>query len=117
MAGADDFITKPLRLADFSSRIALHAELLRYRQTENPEERRKGFSEEKLRLLYNLFSDGVSLSVAETSERSGLAYPTAHRYLEMLVKKGRLVRRTTASDGHHGRPKTLYSQSGNSQKE
>ena len=28
--GADDFILKPLRLADFSARISLHAELFRY---------------------------------------------------------------------------------------
>jgi DNA-binding response OmpR family regulator len=42
IAGADDFISKPLRLADFSSRIALHSELVKYRREGRRELPRKG---------------------------------------------------------------------------
>ncbi|MDY4032819.1 MAG: response regulator [Pyramidobacter sp.] len=107
--GADDFILKPLRLADFSARISLHAELLRYRRYENPEGIQKGLSENTTRRVYLLFLDGSAMTASEASEKSGLAYPTVYRYLEYLVKKGQLNRRSVAEDGRSGRPSVVYS--------
>ena len=109
LAGADDFISKPLRLADFSARITLHTELLRYRLYENREGRSKGLSEDTARRVYDLFENGEDLTASETADRSGLAYPTAHRYLEYLVRKGQLNRRSEVDDNRSGRPRTIYS--------
>lgn len=108
-AGADDFILKPLRLADFSARITLHAELLRYRRYERTDGIQKGLSEDTARLVYSLFLGGASMTVSEAAEKSSLAYQTVYRYLEYLVKKGRLNRRSHSDDGKSGRPRVIYS--------
>ena len=109
LAGADDFVSKPVRFADFSSRISLHAELARYRADTNSSERNKGLSEETARRVHSLFTDGrMRLSAGEASELSGLASPTVHRYLEYLVKKGQLQRKSDFEDGKSGRPKNVY---------
>ncbi len=113
LAGADDFISKPIRLADFSSRIRLHLELLRFRKDFHWENRSKGLSEETSRRVYELFSEDRSMTASEAAECSGLAYPTVHRYLEHLVKKGQLQRKNLTADGRSGRPRILYSKSDN----
>ena len=38
----------------------------------------------------------------------GLAYVTAHRYLEYLAERGLIIRSAGAQDGRPGRPKTYY---------
>lgn len=118
LAGADDFVSKPVRFADFSARISLHAELAKYRCDANWNERGKGLSEETSRRVYKIFEEHPKgLTVSEASEILGLAYPTAHRYLEHLVKKGQLQRKTENEDGKSGRPRNIYCKTGSAKRE
>ncbi len=109
LAGADDFILKPVRFADFSARISLHAELMKYRSEGRWQERGKGLSENTMRRVLSLFGGrGVRLTTSEAAKAAGLSYPATHRYLEHLVKKGRLLRAEESEDGRSGRPKNVY---------
>ncbi|MDD4159998.1 MAG: response regulator [Synergistaceae bacterium] len=109
IAGADDFVSKPIRLADFSSRILLHSELLKYRVEEHWQERSKGLSEKTARRVLQLFSNReVRLTTGEAAETASLSYPAMHRYLEYLVKKGQLQRITEYENVKSGRPKNVY---------
>lgn len=109
LAGADDFVLKPVRLADFSARIALHEELIKYRAEGRWQDRSKGVSEDTARRVLQLFKDGsVRMTAGEAAEAAGLSYPATHRYLEHLVKKGRLGRAAGYEDGKSGRPKNIY---------
>lgn len=109
LAGADDFISKPVRFADFSARIALHAELQKYRSGGAWQERSKGLSESTSRRVLALFDKkGVRLTTSEAANAAGLSYPATHRYLEYLVKKGSLCRVEESEDGRSGRPKNVY---------
>ncbi|QTX32697.1 response regulator [Aminithiophilus ramosus] len=109
LAGADDFVSKPLRLADFSSRIRLHGELVRYRRESRRDLPRKGIAEETSRRVLDLLrGEGLSLDVRAVAASLGLAYPTAHRYLEFLVEKGQVRRVQEDPEGKPGRPRSLY---------
>ena len=109
LAGADDFISKPVRLADFSARISLHVELAKYRTDGNWSGKNKGMSEATARQIYSIFEQKADwLGIAEVAKISGLAYPTVHRYLEYLAGKGRLCKKTINEDGRNGRPKHQY---------
>lgn len=109
LAGADDFVLKPVRLADFSARISLHEELLKYRSEGRWQDRSKGISEDTARRVLSLFKDGhTRMSAGETADAAGLSYPATHRYLEHLVKKGILGRSSEYEDGKSGRPKNIY---------
>ena len=109
MAGADDFITKPLRLADFTSRIALHAELGRYRREGRRDHPRKGLSEVIARKVLEIVSSGGNpTDVRTVAEKAGIAYPSAHRYLEFLVSKGSIAKKSLNVDGRPGRPRSIY---------
>lgn len=113
MSGADDFISKPVRLADFSARVSLHAELIRYRNNMNWNTRNKGLSEDTTRKMLSLFEKKETrLSTAEAAKKTKLAYPTAHRYLEYLANKGLLRRETEDNDARSGRPRIIYSRTG-----
>jgi response regulator of citrate/malate metabolism len=107
--GADDFINKPVRLADFASRINLHRKLARTRRDLNWEENRKGISVETLRhVMGGLKKAGGAAPTEAVAEICGLAYVTVHRYLEHLVERGLAVRHSQVQDGRPGRPRTLY---------
>ena len=109
IAGADDFVSKPIRLADFSARILLHSELLKYRTEAHWQERSKGLSEITARRILQLFlSRDIRLTVVEAAESASLSYPAMHRYLEHLVKKGQLQRVTEYENVKSGRPKNIY---------
>ncbi|MDO5116310.1 MAG: response regulator [Synergistaceae bacterium] len=109
LAGADDFVSKPVRLADFSARISLHAELLKYRLDGHWHDRGKGLSESTARRVLQLFTDrNIRLTTSEAAEAARLSYPATHRYLEHLVKKGQLHRMAGFEDGKSGRPKNIY---------
>lgn len=109
LAGADDFVSKPLRLADFASRIRLHGELVRYRRESRRDLPRKGIAEETSRRVLDLLrGEGLSLDVRAVAASLGLAYPTAHRYLEFLVEKGQARRVQEDPEGKPGRPRSLY---------
>jgi DNA-binding response OmpR family regulator len=109
IAGADDFISKPVRLADFASRIALHAELGRYRREGRREQPRKGLSEEITRkVLDTVKKSNIPVDAKTVAVKVGISYPTAHRYLEFLTSRGSLARSSLNVDGKPGRPRSLY---------
>ena len=104
LAGADDFINKPIRLADFLSRISLHRRL--HSQKRNPE---KGISREKLqRVLAFLKLKGIPVEINEVSLECGMSYTTAHRYLDYLLKNGLVVSDEIPRHGKQGRPTHAY---------
>ena len=110
MSGADDFISKPIRLADFTARIRLHEKLFAHREQLHWDERQKGISKDTMRkVLEKLkdFSDPADCD--DVAGACGLAYVTAHRYLEYLADRGLAVRSQGVQDGKPGRPKTYYS--------
>jgi DNA-binding response OmpR family regulator len=114
LAGADDFVSKPVRLADFSSRIRLHGELVRYRRESRRDQPRKGISEETSRkVLDELRVSETFLDVRAVASSLNLAYPTAHRYLEYLVERGSAQRIQEDPEGKPGRPRSLYRFVGN----
>lgn len=109
LSGADDFISKPVRLADFSSRISLHAELIRYRSDMNWKERGKGLSEDTARRVLSVFEGGGGFTITQVAGIAQLAYPTAHRYLEYLANKGLISKRILDDSERSGRPSIIYS--------
>lgn len=108
LAGAEDFINKPVRLADFLSRVRLH-QRLRERERDIRADTRKGISSGKLELVVNfLKSKAGGAEIEELSEECGLSYTTAHRYLDYLVKSGHAAATEVQQDGKLGRPARLY---------
>ena len=104
VAGADDFINKPIRLADFLSRIGLHRRL--HFNKKNPE---KGISREKLqRVLAFLKARGTPVEINDVSVECGISYTTAHRYLDHLVRNGLVVSDELPRQGKLGRPTHSY---------
>ena len=104
VAGADDFINKPIRLADFLSRISLHRKL--HSQKRNPE---KGISREKLqRVLAFLKQRGAPVEINEVSIECDMSYTTAHRYLDHLARNGFVVPDEIPRHGKLGRPTRSY---------
>lgn len=109
LAGADDFVSKPLRLADFAARMGLHGKLNRFRREGRRDRPRKGIAEETLRkVLETVATSSVPLDARGIAVETGLSYPTAHRYLEYLVELGRIIRRQEQIDGKPGRPRAFY---------
>lgn len=109
ISGADDFISKPVRLADFSARITLHAELAQYRKDMNWNSKGKGLSEETARKVLSAFEISAGgLTSSQVADLTRLAYPTAHRYLEYLAKKGLLHKENEVNDARSGRPRIIY---------
>ena len=104
VAGADDFINKPVRLADFLSRINLHRRL--HFRKRNPE---KGISREKLqRVLVFLKSKGIPVEINEVSTGCGMSYTTAHRYRDYRARNGFVVSDEIPRSGKQGRPTHSY---------
>lgn len=104
LAGADDFINKPIRLADFLSRINLHRKL--HAKKKNQE---KGISREKLqRVLAFLKQKGIPVEINEVSVECGVSYTTAHRYLDYLAKNGFVIADECPRQGKMGRPTHAY---------
>ena len=109
LAEADDFVSKPVRLADFSSRIRLHGELVRYRRETRRDLPRKGVTEETSRRVLDLLrAEDAFVDVRAVAASLNLAYPTAHRYLEYLVERGSVQRTQEDPEGKPGRPRSLY---------
>ena len=109
LAGADDFITKPIRLADFTARIRLHEKLFAHREQLNWDERKKGVSKDTMRkVLERMKRFDAPKDCEEVAAACWLAYVTAHRYLEYLSERGLVVRSAGVQDGRPGRPKTYY---------
>lgn len=110
LAGVDDFVSKPVRLVDFSARIGLHGELACYRKSAGWERSKKGMAEPTARMIMDVMLSARSpLSASEVAKVVGIAYPTAHRYLEHLARKGQIQKERRHKDGKSGRPKGYYS--------
>lgn len=109
LAGADDFITKPIHLADFKARIRLHGKLVVQRKSLNWDERKKGISNETLHKVITFVRDkGAVVSCEDVSYACELSYVTAHRYLEYLTNRGLVSKSSVAQDGKPGRPRSNY---------
>lgn len=101
--GADDFISKPIRLADFVSRIRLHEKLARHRTDAGETE--KGMSAEtRRRILETLQTLKRAATIREVASAANLSYPTAHRYLDYLYRQKLLTRTENAEPGAEGKP-------------
>lgn len=104
VAGADDFINKPIHLADFLSRISLHRRL--HFNKRNPE---KGISREKIqRVLACLRLKSVPVEINEVAAECDMSYTTAHRYLDYLVRNGFVTSDEIPRSGKLGRPTNSY---------
>ena len=68
LAGADDFITKPIRLADFTARIRLHEKLFSHREQLNWDERKKGVSKDTMRRVLERMKLFTSPRIARRSQ-------------------------------------------------
>ncbi len=109
LAGADDFVVKPLQLLDFRARLRLHEKLANYREQLNWDVRKKGISVDTMReVIYCIKRHQGAMDCDEVAAKTGLAYVTAHRYLDFLASRGMVVRLSAALDGRPGRPKTFY---------
>ncbi len=113
MEGADDFISKPIRLADFVARVHLHEKLAKHQQGVEWEKNGKGMSAgTRRRILKALQGVKHAATIREIASETGLSYPTTHRYLDHLYQQ-KIVNRTEsvepASEGRPGRPVVRYS--------
>lgn len=113
-AGASDFALKPIKAPDIISRIRLHVRLmdstrkLKSKSKAHPSAPAvKGIGIATLELIEGAFREPEEFLTVETiSERTGLAYQTAYRYLQHMVSQG-LVE-VSQSYGKVGRPKQKY---------
>lgn len=104
VAGADDFINKPVRLADFLARIGVHRRLHPRKKTTG-----KGIGREKLqRVATFLKSRTAPVEIEAVAAACGMSYTTTHRYLDHLVKNGLVITSETAKHGKLGRPTRSY---------
>lgn len=104
IAGADDFINKPVRLADFLARIGVHRRLHPKRKTTE-----KGIGREKLqRVISFLKTQEGPVEIDMVASECGMSYTTAHRYLDHLVKNGLVSSAEVAQHGKLGRPTRAY---------
>ena len=115
-AGASDFALKPIKAPDIISRIRLHIRLMdsdrQLKESAQSEERAsaapaKGIGIATLELIEGALEDCEEfLTVEAISQRTGLAYQTAYRYLQHMVSQGRVE--VSQSYGKVGRPKQKY---------
>ena len=104
IAGAEDFINKPLRLADFVSRINLHRRLRPQKKKED-----KGIGQEKLeRVISYLKKRAEPAEIDEVAAQCGMSYTTTHRYLDHLAKNGLVTSMELSRSGKQGRPSRSY---------
>lgn len=104
LAGAEDFINKPLRLADFLSRIHLHRRLRPQKKKED-----KGINQDKLlRVTTYLKSRKGPVEIDEVAGECEMSYTTTHRYLDHLVKNGMVASTEISRPGKQGRPSRAY---------
>lgn len=130
-AGADDFAVKPIKAADFISRIRVHlmaqkraprageqqsgqriGQMTSANASAGPEGRPKlpkGLSLQTMDLVLEALqqaSDGGWVRADTIAARAGVAYQTVWRYLEALEKDGRVE--VSLDYGVRGRPSKRY---------
>lgn len=108
-AGATDFATKPIRVADLISRINV---LLSLAESEEPlgsgmNDVPKGMSVLTLQLIMDHLEKATEpVSIDALAERAGLAYQTVHRYVSYLDQEG--IVEVESVYGRVGRPLKRY---------
>jgi two-component system response regulator DctR len=107
-AGATDFATKPIRVADLISRINVHLSLSPGRPAwMEGKELPKGMSGVTLQLIVDYLERAEEPENIDTiSEGTGLAYQTVHRYMSYLAKEG--IVEVDLVYGKVGRPLKRY---------
>jgi two-component system response regulator DctR len=104
-AGATDFANKPIKAADLISRVKLHLKLSKSQQTGeiNGQQLPKGLTVPTLQLILDYLKDAnTPQTIDSISLKTGLAYQTAHRYLNYLVNENFI--RVEIKYGKIGRP-------------
>lgn len=108
--GASDFAIKPIKAADFISRIRLHLMTAGPPKPTLPEDLPKGLSPQTMDLvletLRELEATEEWVTADDLAARIGIAYPTVWRYLGVLEQEGSLEMRLEY--GGRGRPSKLY---------
>ncbi len=108
-AGATDFATKPIRVADLISRIHVHLAASSSKRAKWADGRDlpKGMSSMTLQLVADhLEKAEYPEDIDSISAKTGLAYQTVHRYLSFLEKEG--VAGVDLAYGKVGRPINRY---------
>ena len=109
-AGANDFAVKPIKAADFISRIRLHLASEGSPKAIEPEDLPKGLSPETMELVLEALRELEArqewVNADKLAARVGIAYPTVWRYLGVLEEEGSLAVRLEY--GGRGRPSKLY---------
>ena len=112
MEGAADFISKPIRLADFVSRIRVHEKLASKSEPGGPKNEKRMSAETRRRIVEALQKIESAASIREVTSETGVAYSTVHRYLDFLYQE-KLLDRTAiienSLEGKPGRPVVRYS--------
>ena len=107
LAGAEDFINKPIRLADFLSRIRLHTQLSQHRRLNQTNG--KGIGAKTLgRIVSFLRESDVPVDIDDVARECEISYTTAHRYLDHLVKRELVTSTEVFQAGKPGRPSRVY---------
>ncbi|MCR4424876.1 MAG: response regulator [Firmicutes bacterium] len=113
-AGANDFAIKPVKAADFISRIRLHmtsTDATRAPSAHLP----KGITQQTMDLILGELRDRAGtadggqddgVAAEDLAARVGIAYQTVWRYMDALERDG--VVEARLDYGRRGRPKKLY---------
>lgn len=105
VAGASDYALKPIRAVDLISRIKAH---LQYSERDAYyQNHTKGISKITLESVEGSLrmTEGF-LSVEDIEEQTGIKLKTLYRYLQYLIKEGRVERQYIYQSS--GRPKSMY---------
>jgi len=106
-AGATDFAVKPVRAADFVSRVRLNLSGPRSHAAAD-QDMPKGISLHTMnRVIAALSAEGGWVGAEAIAARAGIAYQTVWRYLNLLESEGRVKVRLVY--GGRGRPSKEYS--------
>lgn len=108
-AGATDFATKPIRVADLISRINVHLSLSSSKVPAwmEGQELPKGMSVVTLQLIVDYLERAQEPEdIDSISEGTGLAYQTVHRYMSYLEREG--IVEVDLVYGKVGRPLKRY---------
>ncbi len=108
-AGATDFATKPIRVADLISRINVHLSLSSSKVPAwmEGQELPKGMSIVTLQLIVDYLERAQEPEdIDSISEGTGLAYQTVHRYMSYLEREG--IVEVDLVYGKVGRPLKRY---------
>lgn len=85
-AGASDFAVKPIKGPDIIARVKLHLQLLRQQEFTKTSFVTKGIGQKTMSFILQYLKDqGEPVSAQEVARGTGLAYPTAYRYLQHLL--------------------------------